>query len=743
MAVDKMTNKMLWDIRIESVVAAVYGVGRQSSWVNLDVIDIPNVHMDGLPGAPTTSPNSGGLVPYGAGKVETGELRLGRHDTNLFVSSKFESSGVNADAIIDGLGIDSSVPHTDGSGVPFPQRVTIQPTEDQIIAISPPQINMPGARPPPSQRTEHGLYLTWYMVSAIVVLVLSLVVFVARIIILRQKRKWENTPSLDPTAAPSMSEDGKERPRASSSDFLLPPAISQTMATPATSNLRSNDGMHLRGEFTRSFSLDALTNSLGSIGAKNNVAQPFISQNGNSIIRQATHSKSALKPLPSPGRSSSIPTTVGTTATPSSPTIARSMTLPPETSPQLGPMEDKSNPQQTQPGVDNIDGIPLVRYSRYRSEFEEKSALGSGGFGTVFQCKNALDSREYAIKKIKIVSQLSLDGTVTKHFSQKLHRVLREVKILALLDHPNIVRYYTAWLEVDDGLQHEDDDADTTSSMFGEKSHSIFSSGLFSGFGSTSRTLQTSFSPNRGIRPKPHKALFGSYNPLGWNNFGNSFRLDETQSEESSFGAQKANPPTIASGVSEDLGFNWERSNEQTIEPSTNGGLSSRKLNETTTKEEDSDDSDSSSSDSNSGISSVDSQESKSKDEMTKETTSWSAVPQSKSVATKKTVQLTEPKKEGDSEKKTTEGRHILFIQMQLCSSQTLADFLTNPKARSGSLPTTARYAIDIPYALRLFAQISCGVKYVHKQGLIHRDLKPQVSLFCLLCVLPSRKSIC
>jgi serine/threonine protein kinase len=39
---------------------------------------------------------------------------------------------------------------------------------------------------------------------------------------------------------------------------------------------------------------------------------------------------------------------------------------------------------------------------------------------------------------------------------------------------------------------------------------------------------------------------------------------------------------------------------------------------------------------------------------------------------------------------------------------------------------------VDVPFAIRLFAQIAHGVKYVHKQGLIHRDLKPQVSSSCL-----------
>jgi serine/threonine protein kinase len=86
-----------------------------------------------------------------------------------------------------------------------------------------------------------------------------------------------------------------------------------------------------------------------------------------------------------------------------------------------------------------------------------------------------------------------------------------------------------------------------------------------------------------------------------------------------------------------------------------------------------------------------------------------------------KETQLT--RKQVASPPKKKEVRHmLLYIQMQLCSQKTLGDFLANPRARKGA---SEKDAVDIPLALVLFHQIAQGVKHVHEQGLIHRDLKP------------------
>ncbi|CAI5720951.1 unnamed protein product [Peronospora destructor] len=76
--------------------------------------------------------------------------------------------------------------------------------------------------------------------------------------------------------------------------------------------------------------------------------------------------------------------------------------------------------------------FPFVCQSRFVNEFEELSAIGKGGFGQVMLAENRLDGREYAIKRVGL--------NLKNQTSKTLQKFLREVKILALLDHPNIIR---------------------------------------------------------------------------------------------------------------------------------------------------------------------------------------------------------------------------------------------------------------------------------------------------------------
>ena len=75
--------------------------------------------------------------------------------------------------------------------------------------------------------------------------------------------------------------------------------------------------------------------------------------------------------------------------------------------------------------------------SRYQQDFEELQLLGRGGFGSVYLTVNKLDKVQYAVKKINILlSKVNL-----------VYKILREVTVLAKLNHPNIVSYKTAWTE--------------------------------------------------------------------------------------------------------------------------------------------------------------------------------------------------------------------------------------------------------------------------------------------------------
>jgi len=222
---------------------------------------------------------------------------------------------------------------------------------------------------------------------------------------------------------------------------------------------------------------------------------------------------------------------------------------------------------------------------------------------------------------------------------------------------------------MDDGIPNKDDGANAQSSMFDRKSHSIFSSSISSGFGS------------RAVYQLPDKSL-------GWNT---SF-----SQVSSSLAGEKADAPIAATcEEDDDLGFNWERSNEATAEISTNTEKQSM-----------------------SGSAASCKNDNKRRHVRAKAASSKIIARPTKGAT--QMVKLLKPKKDGDTTKT------ILYIQMQLCSVQTLADFLSNRQLQGGYFSQNESYAIDILYALRLFGQIANGVKYVHSRGLIHRDLKPQ-----------------
>lgn len=76
----------------------------------------------------------------------------------------------------------------------------------------------------------------------------------------------------------------------------------------------------------------------------------------------------------------------------------------------------------------------------YKSQFKEISSIGSGGFGRVFKAQHLLDGVDYAVKKICIKARKE----------KEIIKCMDEVKILAQLNHDNIVSYKQAWIEAID-----------------------------------------------------------------------------------------------------------------------------------------------------------------------------------------------------------------------------------------------------------------------------------------------------
>jgi len=706
-AVDSNTGELLWKRRIESVVAAVYGVGRESGWAPLNVVDEPHHHLhhqnhpehahpkiDGpsyssalttwleeeehldLDHNPSSSVKQGSslatfllppypddlfseeeegfssssLAPYsfrdGAKQNLPGRnnfARLGRHSSTLFVASS------------------SLLPHLKHS--------FLEKEEDETAALSVyddaahtgghffgkhhhQQQQQPYSNTE-SIKTEHGgLFLSWRVVSLLVTLLFACVGF-ARMAYIQQKRKWEeqnnsqqHTPLLVSTAPNSREGINANDLNQSTITALLPTHFSL-----GASNALANAGGGGDMDYDSAIANTPLhgRHRLNSLGHFNDLTQQQqLSQNDTNAdqatalttlttVSSRTFKRSMSLPQVSTlddGKqhqgiglplydiqqqqqqhlSSELPTLAATTATVgtksggvqtqtdikseeaalqrindgSEENTAAVVPPPPAATSPAAP-----DPQESAVGS-LVDGMPLVKYSRYRSEFHEISALGKGGFGTVFKCSNALDGREYAVKKIWLTSHIDPNNGQAMN-QNKIRRVLREVKILALLDHPNIVRYYTAWFELEEkGTSDKEDSGSDTFTSTMDKRLTLtrcFSSELLTvgggssgptsrggGTGTVSKnsSWQHSMSSRykigrRGNISKRKNTYLTGENSNGVGgcadiNGSNPLCPNNFQSEQT-IRWDEANIGLLAAGVNasslndeEDLGFNWERS---------------------------------------------------------------------------------------------------------------------------------------------------------------------------------------
>jgi len=94
-------------------------------------------------------------------------------------------------------------------------------------------------------------------------------------------------------------------------------------------------------------------------------------------------------------------------------------------------------PQQTSSSW-AVEHHPLS-LSRYQREFHQLSLLATGSFGAVYSTIHKLEQRPYAVKCVTF--------STMGYYADTLSLVMREVRCLAQLNHPNCVRYYTSWLE--------------------------------------------------------------------------------------------------------------------------------------------------------------------------------------------------------------------------------------------------------------------------------------------------------
>jgi hypothetical protein len=95
---------------------------------------------------------------------------------------------------------------------------------------------------------------------------------------------------------------------------------------------------------------------------------------------------------------------------------------------------------------ENTDKNNIIIYSKkkknenlennYSNNFIELENIGNGSYGSVYKVYHKYEKNLYAIKKVHITNELIKDN----------FDIFREIQLFSKLNHKNIVRYYSSWL---------------------------------------------------------------------------------------------------------------------------------------------------------------------------------------------------------------------------------------------------------------------------------------------------------
>ncbi|CAD8109890.1 unnamed protein product [Paramecium sonneborni] len=104
---------------------------------------------------------------------------------------------------------------------------------------------------------------------------------------------------------------------------------------------------------------------------------------------------------------------------------------------------------QQEKNIFNLNSVYLQQivsqgWKRYETDFEEIETLLKGPYYQVVKVINKVDQQTYAIKQIQICLKQQQQMEIN------IQRVLKEVRYLAQLNHPNIMRYYNSWVQMND-----------------------------------------------------------------------------------------------------------------------------------------------------------------------------------------------------------------------------------------------------------------------------------------------------